>query len=115
MNHRYEYDIRQGTKRHDKDYSGFWVAVVVLLMVGVLAIFAGLMVRRINESATERPRTQTHDSMTVNYTSDGQAIKWYVMTDPDTGVQYVVNDMGGCCLRVTKDGSPMYVGARNEQ
>lgn len=51
----------------------------------------------------------THDSMCVTYTYDGEMIRWYVMIDPDTGVQYVVNDRGGCTPRLGHDGSVMGV------
>lgn len=39
------------------------------------------------------------DSMSHTYTSDGSIIKVYVITDPDTNVQYVVSDRGGICVR----------------
>lgn len=54
-------------------------------------------------------RKITHDSMAVTYTYDGEMIRWYVLIDPDSGVQYVVNDRGGCCPRISHDGSIMGV------
>ena len=51
------------------------------------------------EATEQRPKGPTHDSMTVTYTYDGEAIRYYVMTDPDTQRQYIVNDRGGMCLR----------------
>lgn len=41
----------------------------------------------------------THDSLGVTWTHDGEAIRWYVFEDPDTGTQYLVNDRGGCVER----------------
>lgn len=43
--------------------------------------------------------TPTHDSLAPTYTYDGECIRWYVFTDPDTSIQYLVNDRGGCCVR----------------
>lgn len=51
----------------------------------------------------------THDSMCVTYTYDGETIRWYVMIDPDTSVQYVVNDRGGCTPRLGHTGDVMGV------
>lgn len=42
---------------------------------------------------------KTHDSLTVNYTYNGEAIRTYVMIDPDTNIQYLVNDRGGMVRR----------------
>lgn len=47
----------------------------------------------------DKPKGPTHDSMCVTYTYDGEAIRYYVMTDPDTQRQYIVNDRGGMCAR----------------
>lgn len=114
MNHRYDYDIRRPQRRYDSEPSGCGVALVCLLVIGILVVIALVMAKQVNDAAVAKPK-QRHDSMTVNYTYDGETIRWYVMTDPDTGVQYVVNDRGGCSVRVRKDGSPMYVGTLNEQ
>ena len=53
-----------------------------------------------NEAAKRGPR---HDSMCVTYTYNGEAIRYYVMTDPDTQRQYIVNDRGGMVLREKRD------------
>jgi hypothetical protein len=49
----------------------------------------------------------THDSMTYNLTYDGEMIRWYVMKDPDTQIEYLVNDRGGCCPRLDNYGNVM--------
>lgn len=41
----------------------------------------------------------SHDSLGVTWTHDGEAIRWYVFEDPDTGIQYLVNDRGGVVPR----------------
>ena len=87
-----------------------------MAMVAVLVV-AALMVWVVLEREAERQEAQqapvivgpTHDSLTVNYTYNGKAIRWYVMVDPDTGIQYVVNDRGGCCPRLDQDGEVMGV------
>lgn len=53
----------------------------------------------------------THDSLAPTYTYDGEVIRWYVLVDPDTDVQYLVNDRGGCCVRLDAYGRPMGVVA----
>lgn len=57
----------------------------------------------------EAMRRPTMDSMSYTYTSDGDMIKTYVVTDPDTGIQYVVTDHGGITPRLGRDGSVMGV------
>ena len=49
----------------------------------------------------------THDSLAPTYTHDGEVIRWYVFADPDTGVQYLVNDRGGCTPRLGNTGRVM--------
>lgn len=51
--------------------------------------------------------------MAVTYTYDGEMIRWYVLIDPENGVQYIVNDRGGCCPRVSYDGTIMGVWDEN--
>ena len=31
--------------------------------------------------------------------------RWYVLVDPDTDVEYLVNDRGGCCPRLSPNGT----------
>ena len=109
MSHRskYDYDIRRGTKRRETDYSGCMVVVVVLLMLSMLGVFFGVLAKQTNDAATKS--RQKHDSLTATTTYDGQLIRWYVLIDPDTGMQYLVNDRGGCCPRLDADGEQMEV------
>lgn len=53
--------------------------------------------------------TIKHDSLAPTYTYDGEIIRWYVFTDPDSGVQYLVNDRGGCTPRLGTNGHVMGV------
>lgn len=88
------------------------VGLVCMVFIGLLGwwawcAYAGTVAE---ETEPELPAHRvTHDSMTVTYTYDGEMIRWYVMVDPDSGVQYLVNDRGGCCPRLSYDGSIMGV------
>ena len=109
MSHRskYDYDIRRGTKRRETDHSGCVVVVVVVLILSMLGVFCGILAKQTNDAATKS--RQKHDSLTATTTYDGQLIRWYVLIDPDTGMQYLVNDRGGCCPRYGSDGEQMEV------
>lgn len=109
---RYDYDIRRGTRRRDTDYSGGVVVVVVVLILSMLGVFFGILAKQTNDAATGKARKQAHDSLTATATYDGQLIRWYVLIDPDTGMQYLVNDRGGCCPRLDADGEQMGVTDR---
>ena len=47
----------------------------------------------------------THDSLAPTYTYDGEIIRWYVLQDPDYGIEYLVNDRGGCYPRLDPHGN----------
>ena len=56
--------------------------------------------------AERRPeKVIMHDSLAPTYTYDGEIIRWYVFVDPDTSVQYLVNDRGGCTPRLDQFGN----------
>lgn len=98
------YGRRIPAPRHDRVPSGGAVAALAVGMAIAVAIMAaGLALeRRAQAEAEAEAPVRTgprHDSLTVNWTHDGEAIRWYVMEDPDTGIQYLVNDRGGCCVR----------------
>ena len=40
---------------------------------------------------------------------DGEIIRWYVLQDPDYGIEYPVNDRGGCYPRLDPYGSAIGV------
>lgn len=95
------------------------VSVLLIGLVGLWAWWAYSETARADEAnaekTEERSKTEvpvhktTHDSMAVTYTYNGEMIRWYVLIDPDNGVQYLVNDRGGCCPRVSYDGTIMGV------
>lgn len=53
-----------------------------------------------------------HDSLAPIYTYNGEIIRTYVFTDPDSGVQYLVNDRGGMTPRLDTNGH--VIGVQDE-
>lgn len=86
-----------------------WIsAIICMIMFASVLAFILALVKQTNAAATAGPtRVTRHDSLDVNYTYDGEAIRWYVFVDPDTQVQYLVNDRGGCTPRLDEYGKPM--------
>ena len=87
-------------------------AALVALGLWAWAALAGGTAKEeagVTDETTVPVHKVTHDSMCVTYTYDGEMIRWYVMIDPDTGVQYLVNDRGGCCVRLDPYRSPVGV------
>lgn len=82
------------------------MAVVAMIIVAGFAVWAYMSqcaIADASKDAKEANRIMTHDSMTAVHTYDGETIRFYVMTDPDTNVQYIVNDRGGMCVREQRD------------
>ena len=85
------------------------VLVIVVLAAFAIALWLGRKVYVPTESELRPEHLIRHDSLTANYTYDGEAIRWYVLIDPDTGVQYLVNDRGGTYPRLDSNGLVMGV------
>jgi len=89
--------------------AGVAVALISALVIIALGVWAHMQTKALNlasQEVSEPSETEhliTHDSMTDVHTYDGETIRFYVMTDPDTGVQYIVNDRGGMCLLENPD------------
>lgn len=90
---------------------GLAVAVLIIVLAAAFAVacWFGSRMHVPTESELRPDNMIRHDSLTVNYTYDGERIRWYVMTDPDTGVQYLVNDRGGTYPRLDRNGLVMGV------
>lgn len=106
---KYEYDIRRPMKRKDAESSMWGIAIVCILVVVIFAGIAITLAKQTNDAAVKT--AQTHDSMTYVRTNDGGTIRVYVVTDPDSQVQYVVSDRGGICPRYDRYGRIMGVSA----
>ena len=90
---------------------GLFCFMLVLLIGG--AVLWGLSHAFPEADAAEELPSHpiTHDSLAPTYTYDGEVIRWYVLVDPDTDVEYLVNDRGGCCPRLDHNGNVMGVSA----
>ena len=108
---------RATPRRPRKRPSDLAVALVCMLLVGLLGLFTWIGMK-LTQPAEEEPKQElpthrvTHDSLAPTYTYDGEVIRWYVLVDPDFGIQYLVNDRGGCCVRLDSYGNVM--GVSNE-
>lgn len=101
---------RRPTPRRRKVVPGdLAVALFSLAMI----VLCGLAVRwgltQAMPEAEERATVPvvSHDSLAATHTHDGEVIRWYVLVDPDTKVEYLVNDRGGCCPRMDRYGKVM--------
>ena len=94
-------DVKYATPRSrpPREVPVGWIsAALCLLVVLGLGLIVYVLAKQVNDAATAQP-TIRHDSMGATHTYNGETIRWYVFTDPDTQVQYLVNDRGGCCVR----------------
>ena len=93
--------------RHDSVPSTSMTALLVfaiILFVSVITMFLYNKNETTQTTNIDAPsHLITHDSLTAVHTYDGETIRFYVMTDPDTGKQYLVDDRGGMCLREEQD------------
>ena len=89
---------RRRTRYRERTMTPWQTVVAAIVLVTITIVVAWWCTKRPKANDTAK-RGPTHDSMCVTYTYDGQMIRYYVMTDPDTQRQYIVNDRGGMCLR----------------
>lgn len=75
------------------------VALFFMLILVICLFFLFIVLGITSLSTPKVPDYKTHDSLTINYTYDGEEIRTYVMIDPDTNIQYLVNDRGGMVRR----------------
>lgn len=98
------YDCKSALGRADRRETNWTVVAMVMCVsiVAMLGLFAWLGSRESASIAEQR-----HDSLAPTYTYDGEVIRWYVFVDPDTSIQYLVNDRGGCTPRLDRYGEPI--------
>ena len=102
---------RRPTPRREPEHPS--VGAVLLLAIVLFCALAGAVwVCKDMHIPTEAERREEahaikHDSLAPTYTHDGEVIRWYVLVDPDTSIQYLVNDRGGCCPRLDRYGNVM--------
>ncbi len=91
-------------KRADAIPSSPYVMMLAIgLLLGILlAVLAVDVQRQVKASldAKKPVRSGNPESpLVTTYDYQGEATRYYVMVDPLTGVQYLVNDRGGMCVR----------------
>ena len=79
--------------------------VILFCFLMVAFLLAALWFGLASVGGETQERTITHDSLAPTYTYNGDTMRWYVFVDPDTSVQYLVNDRGGCTPRLDKYGN----------
>lgn len=94
------YDLN-GDAYEEEGYPAWWA--ILLAVVILLGIAIGF------ESCTKETPKPSHDALTGTLMTDGQYIYWYVMVDPDTGIEYLVNNFGGTTPRLGADGRPILI------
>lgn len=100
------YGRRVPSPRDDERPSELGVTVVcIILIIAIAAALTYLAPKVKVPKAESAPNPyKTSDCMTLTYTDDEtDPIKVYVITDPDTNIQYIVSDHGGICRRETND------------
>jgi hypothetical protein len=85
---------RPTPRRPTRVPSDFATAIFCLLMLTLLGISVFFGMVKVEQFEAEKhtapsPKV-THDSLAPTYTYDGEVIRWYVLVDPDTDVQYLV-------------------------
>lgn len=106
MRHYDQYGRRVPSSRNDVRPSYGLTVFVSLLFLSFITVIVTLLMQWYQLRQTNgqtRSKYTTHDSMTITYTYNGETIRYYVMTDPDTQIQYIVNDRGGMCKREAKE------------
>ena len=106
----------RGSRQVPSDLALAAICVSDILAFGVFACVGYLLTKmdskeeaEVAEQAQTHEVLTTHDSLAPTYTYDGEVIRWYVLVDLDFGIQYLVNDRGGCCVRLDSYGNVMGV------
>lgn len=98
--------VKEDRRRSAKEHSPYPAYILALLVVFLFttSVFVTVM-RKYFVPQVEESRTLkiTHDALGPVYTSEGDIIKVYVFTDPDTDIQYLVSDRGGLTPRLWND------------
>ncbi len=99
--------------------SDLGMALVCVLAIGFMGLCAWLGMTLTQPAAKEQAEVPAkkvvHDSMCATHTYGGETIRWYVMVDPDYRVQYLVNDRGGCCVRLDGEGNVMGITGKDKK
>jgi hypothetical protein len=81
-------------RRHEDEVNPLVVVVFIVFSL----VVAALLVMASCSTPEREPRM---DALTQTYTStSGETVEVYVVTDPDTNIQYLVTDSGGLTPRL---------------
>ena len=80
-------------KYRNTSIGGFIVAIILLALLIAFSI-AGSTVKPADADLPKQ------DSLAATFTAEGDAIKLYVIIDPDSGIEYLVSDHGGITPRI---------------
>lgn len=89
------------------DYAAAIICVLLVMFAGIAVMAHLVSGAQATDEAAVPEYKPTHDSMTYSLTCDGEMIRWYVMKDPDTQIEYLVNDRGRCRPRLDNYGNVM--------
>lgn len=109
--------VRPTPRRGKREVPSTATALVFsLFMVALLVVslWWGISHLQPEDEGRQQEATVTHDSLAPTYTYDGEIIRWYVLVDPDSSVQYLVNDRGGCTPRLDQYGNIIGVQTWND-
>ena len=86
------------------------MACIVVIVLMALCAWLGMAIATAVRSETTVEASapagaMAYDSLAPTYTFDGEIIRWYVLQDPDYGIEYLVNDRGGCHPRLAPTGT----------
>lgn len=96
---------RDGKQRNVPSSATTIVFCLFMLALLSFSVWWGLTHVLPTEAERRPEKVIMHDSLAPTYTYDGEIIRWYVLVDPDTSVQYLVNDRGGCTPRLDQFGN----------
>lgn len=92
------------------------LVLAVGLLIGILVTMLAINYSNRIEASREAERTVTGPAqrpIITTFDYQGKPTRIYVFADPLTGVQHLIDDKGGICVRVDQDGNP--IGGLDEQ
>ena len=102
---------RRRKARQAENYRGATIAIVVILLLAIVAAFS--TDKFFSSTSRDNDAPMVHEDQHVRYkpisttdTNDGE-VEWFSFRDPETGIVYLVNSLGGCYPRLDRYGNVM--------
>ena len=110
----YGMDRRKERRRKAKraeNWRGAAIAIVVILLLAIAAAFSTYRFFASTSHANNTPMVQEdhhvrYKPISTTDTNDGD-VEWFSFKDPETGIVYLVNSLGGCYPRLDRYGNVM--------